>query len=37
LAERVALQVERSYSFPLPRVCGQAFTYNEFVVLATKR
>jgi len=26
--------VERQYSFPLPRVFGSLFTYNEFVVVA---
>jgi len=28
------LKVERQYSFPLPRVFGSLFTYNEFVVVA---
>jgi SAM-dependent methyltransferase len=31
----VGLQVRRRRSFPLPRFAGKAFTYNEFVVVAT--
>jgi SAM-dependent methyltransferase len=30
--ERVGLEVERSYSFPLPRWAGTWLRYNEFVV-----
>lgn len=33
----VGLDVERSYSFPLPRAAGRVFTYNEFCVLARTR
>jgi hypothetical protein len=28
--------VEKSYSFPLPRVFGRIFTYNEFVAVGRK-
>ena len=34
LSGSLGLQVERSFSFPLPRAFGRAFTYNEFCVLA---
>lgn len=34
LAESLALTVEGSYSFPLPRIAGRLFTHNEFVVVA---
>jgi len=30
------LEVERRYSFPLPRLAGAVFKYNEFVTLARK-
>jgi SAM-dependent methyltransferase len=30
-AEECGLQVERAFSFPLPRSAGRAFRYNEFV------
>ncbi|GIH07457.1 hypothetical protein Rhe02_55240 [Rhizocola hellebori] len=33
LAGKVGLQVEKQYSFPLPRVAGKVFTYNEFVMV----
>lgn len=33
-AEQVGAEVERALSFPLPRVFGQVFTYNEFVLVA---
>ncbi|MDR5700379.1 class I SAM-dependent methyltransferase [Agromyces aerolatus] len=33
-ARRLGAEVERALSFPLPRVFGQVFTYNEFVVVA---
>jgi 2-polyprenyl-3-methyl-5-hydroxy-6-metoxy-1,4-benzoquinol methylase len=36
LAEDVGLTVERSYSFPFPRVAGRVFMYNEFCVVARK-
>ncbi|WP_394551222.1 class I SAM-dependent methyltransferase [Agromyces sp. MMS24-JH15] len=36
IAEAAGLVVERSYSFPFPRAAGNAFTYNEFVLLAHK-
>lgn len=31
------MSVEKAYSFPLPRVTGKIFPYNEFVVLAHTR
>jgi len=31
------LEVERRYSFPLPRLAGAVFKYNEFVTIARKR
>ncbi|GAA3675427.1 hypothetical protein GCM10022237_38720 [Nocardioides ginsengisoli] len=34
-ADALGLQVQRSYSFPFPRVAGKVFKYNEFVQLAT--
>ena len=34
IAEECDLSVNISRSFPLPRVAGQIFTYNEFVVVA---
>jgi SAM-dependent methyltransferase len=34
LATRAGLTVERARSFPLPRVFGRLFPYNEFVVVA---
>jgi len=34
LAEDVGFQVERRYSFPLPRRAGRLFPYNEFVLVA---
>jgi SAM-dependent methyltransferase len=36
IAAAAGLQVIRRYSFPFPRFAGPAFTYNEFVLLATK-
>ena len=36
LARRVGLTPVSSRSFPFPRLAGKAFTYNEFLVLATK-
>jgi 2-polyprenyl-3-methyl-5-hydroxy-6-metoxy-1,4-benzoquinol methylase len=36
LARDVGLQPGRWRSFPLPRVAGKIFTYNEFVLEATK-
>lgn len=33
---RVGLDVERRYSFPLPRAAGKFFPYNEFVLLARR-
>jgi 2-polyprenyl-3-methyl-5-hydroxy-6-metoxy-1,4-benzoquinol methylase len=35
ICDELGLTVQRSYSFPFPRVFGKVFTYNEFVVLAT--
>lgn len=37
LAGALGLDVERRWSFPLPRWAGRAFTYNEFHVLARTR
>ncbi|MFN2608171.1 MAG: class I SAM-dependent methyltransferase [Acidimicrobiales bacterium] len=34
LAADVGLEAVRRYSFPLPRLAGRLFTYNEFVLLA---
>jgi hypothetical protein len=31
------LEVERRYSFPLPRLAGALFKYNEFVTIARNR
>lgn len=36
IVEAAGLVVERSYSFPLPRVFGHLFRHNEFVVIARK-
>jgi SAM-dependent methyltransferase len=36
-AEALGFVPVRSYSFPLPRVLGRAFTYNEFVLVAHRR
>jgi 2-polyprenyl-3-methyl-5-hydroxy-6-metoxy-1,4-benzoquinol methylase len=35
IAHECGLRVERSSSFPFPRIAGRWFTYNEFVVVAT--
>jgi 2-polyprenyl-3-methyl-5-hydroxy-6-metoxy-1,4-benzoquinol methylase len=35
-AERLGFAVERRYSFPLPRMAGRVFPYNEFVVVARR-
>lgn len=32
----LGLKLDRSYSFPFPRIFGQYFCYNEFVVVARK-
>ncbi len=34
LASSTGLEVQRQYSFPLPRFLGSMFTYNEFVMVA---
>lgn len=34
-ARAAGLRVTRTYSFPLPRIAGRVFTYNEFVLVAT--
>jgi 2-polyprenyl-3-methyl-5-hydroxy-6-metoxy-1,4-benzoquinol methylase len=34
ICDALNLRVERSYSFPFPRIVGSLFTYNEFVVVA---
>jgi SAM-dependent methyltransferase len=36
LCADLGLTLARQYSFPLPRAAGKAFTYNEFVTVATK-
>ncbi len=36
LAGDLGLRVERQYSFPLPRLTGKVFTYNEFVTVAVR-
>lgn len=33
LATRLGLRIERQYSFPLPRLAGKLFRYNEFVTV----
>ncbi|WP_308796719.1 class I SAM-dependent methyltransferase [Agromyces silvae] len=33
-AEQLGARVERASSFPLPRLFGEVFTYNEFLVVA---
>ncbi|MBA3294597.1 MAG: class I SAM-dependent methyltransferase [Geodermatophilaceae bacterium] len=37
LAEGLGLGLRRQYSFPLPRIAGRVFPYNEFVVVAAKQ
>lgn len=34
LSGELGLSVERQFSFPLPRMTGRVFTYNEFVTVA---
>ena len=34
LAQQLGLRVQKQYSFPLPRLAGKVFTYNEFVTVA---
>jgi SAM-dependent methyltransferase len=36
LAQALGLRVEKSYSFPFPRMAGRLFKHNEFVLLARK-
>lgn len=36
LCTELGLTVQKQYSFPLPRLAGKAFTYNEFVTVARK-
>jgi SAM-dependent methyltransferase len=36
LCAELGLAVVRQYSFPLPRLAGKFFTYNEFVTVARK-
>ena len=36
MARALGLYVRRQYSFPFPRFAGRAFTYNEFVTVASK-
>jgi SAM-dependent methyltransferase len=33
IAARAGIAVEKQYSFPLPRLAGKVFKYNEFVLL----
>lgn len=35
-ADALDLTVDRAYSFPLPRMFGRVFTYNEFVLAGTR-
>lgn len=35
IVAELGLVPRRQYSFPLPRLAGRAFTYNEFVTVAT--
>jgi 2-polyprenyl-3-methyl-5-hydroxy-6-metoxy-1,4-benzoquinol methylase len=35
LCQDLRLRVDRAYSFPFPRLAGRAFTYDEFVVVAS--
>jgi SAM-dependent methyltransferase len=35
ICTEIGLTVQRTYSFPFPRVVGKLFTYNEFVLVAT--
>lgn len=34
LAGRIGMRVDRTYSFPFPRMLGRVFPHNEFVVVA---
>ena len=36
VVREAGLRVERRYSFPLPRLAGMVFKYNEFVTIASK-
>ncbi len=36
LAGLLGLTVDKQYSFPLPRIAGKVFAYNEFVLVARK-
>ena len=36
LCRELGLSVTRQFSFPLPRLLGRVFTYNEFVVVARR-
>lgn len=35
-AESLGLHVDKAYSFPLPRLVGRVFRYNEFVLVARR-
>jgi len=37
LVTQQGLRVSKSYSFPLPRWCGQWFTHNETVIVAVRQ
>ncbi|MEJ7770365.1 MAG: class I SAM-dependent methyltransferase [Geodermatophilaceae bacterium] len=36
LVNLLGLRADKEYSFPLPRIAGKIFPYNEFVVVASK-
>ena len=36
LAGELGMHVARHYSFPLPRMLGKVFPYNEFVAIAAR-
>ena len=36
LVEEIELDLDRQFSFPLPRAAGRLFTYNEFVTVARR-
>lgn len=37
IAEEAGLEVTRQYSFPLPRLAGKIFAYNEFVAVVREK
>ena len=36
LAAKLGLTVDRTYSFPFPRLAGRIFTHNEFITVTRK-